>query len=640
MFFDAPPPPPPIEQHVIVVTASALSSSKDAINQGVIVLNREAALLNSAGGGIGETLAGQAGVRATFFGPNASRPIIRGLGEDRIRLLSNGLQGIDASTISPDHAAAVDGLEAQSIEVLKGATALRFGSNAVGGVVNIVDGRLPSRITREGVSGDFFAGLNPRDKASSLAGNISYSTDNFVFRLDGLRRQSGDYSIPGFAQTSDIRAVTGDDTQGHVFNSGGEIWVLGGGLGFIGDNARLAISARETGSDYGIPGEEANIELKQNRIDMAGALNFDFVVKELSFAVSNGNYSHAEIEHSGAIGTIFRSSGYEGRVEGRTSKIGNFEGVFGLQIGDRDFAAIGDEAFILPVNIKNNGAFAIGHFETEAWGSEFGIRRDVANYSGLAGRRNFDSNSASLSGFIKPMEGLRLALTLAQTTRNPTEVELFAYGPHAATQSFEIGDVNLRAETARSVELAAIYRAPKTNIELNFWRANFDDFVSFNPTGLIEDGLPVFQASQKDAELSGYELVAHHHLGVLSGAEIRGDIALDFVRGKYVVGGNIARMPPASVTFGLEALFANFTAKAEVQFLDNQNKIAQFETATNRAQIYNLEFNFTPPSFDKWSISAQLQNITDQEVREHTSVLKDYLPRPGRTVNISAHYRF
>jgi iron complex outermembrane receptor protein len=639
LLFDA-PQLPPAENHVVVVTASALSSNKDAINQGVIVLNRESALVNSTGGGIGETLAGQPGVRATFFGPNSSRPIIRGLGEDRIRLLSNGLQGVDASTISPDHAPAVDGLEAQSIEVLKGATALRFGSNAVGGVVNIVDGRLPTAIQNQGISGDLFAGLNPRDKASSVAGSVSYATDNFVIRLDGLRRQADDYSIPGFAQTAAVRAGTGDDTFGHVFNSGADIWVRGASVGYVGANARLAISGRETSSSYGIPGEEADIHLDQTRIDIAGAVNFDSVIKEVSFAISNGDYFHAEVEHSGDLGTVFSSDGYEGRVEARSSKIGNFEGIFGYQFGNRDFAAVGEEAFILPVNIKNNGAFVIGHFETDFWGSEFGIRSDGAKYSGLAGNRDFNSGSASLSGFIKPAAGFRLAITLAQTTRNPTETELFADGPHAATQSFEIGDPNLRSETAHSIELAASYRTRSTNLELNFWRAKFDDFVSFNPTGDIEDELPVYQATQRDAELSGYEFVAHQHLGVISGADIRGDIAVDFVRGKYSSGGNIPRIPPASVTLGLEAIYPSFSAKAEVQFLDNQNKIAQFETATDGAEIYNLEFNFTPPALGKWSLSAQLRNITNQEVREHISVLKDYLPRPGRTVNLTAHYRF
>ena len=638
MFIETPPAPQQVE--TIIVTASALSSRKDAMNQGVIVLNRETSLIKSMSGGLGETLAGHAGVRSSFYGANSSRPIIRGLGEDRIRLLSNGLQGIDASTISPDHAPAVDGLEAQSIEVLKGASALRFGSNAVGGVVNVIDGRLPTKLRNQGLGGDIFLGASPRDDVKSAAGNISYTKGNFVLRLDGLKRQSGDYSIPGFAQTEDMRAISGDETKGRMFNSGGDIWVKGASLGFVNDNNHAAIAVRETYSIYGIPGEEADVKLKQTRIDFSAAHEFTGSLKSVVFSASQGDYSHAEVAHTGEIGTVFKSNGYDARLEGRLTKIGNFEALFGAQIANKDFEAIGDEAFILPVKIKNNGIFAIGNYETDKWGTQFGLRNDNAKYSGIAGHRVFDGISSSIGGFVKPMIGLRIALTFANTNRIPTETELFANGPHAATQSFEIGDPNLSAENAKSLELATIWKTNTSRIEVNLWQGKFDNFIAFNPTGTIIDNLPVFQTSQRDAELSGYEIVATHNFGEYGNVSFDGNLGIDYVRGKYSNGDNIPRIPPMSVSAGLSANFSGLTIDGNVQVLDSQKKIALFETATKGATIYNIGVGYRPPNNEKWQLRADLHNLTNEEVREHTSVLKDFLPKPGRNFSVSAHYSF
>lgn len=640
MFFEAPTALPPQEADVVIVTASALSSRKDAINQGVVVINRDTALIKSMNGGIGETLSGQTGIRSTFFGPNASRPIIRGLGEDRIRILSNGMLGVDASTISPDHAPAIDGLEAQSVEVLKGAAALRFGANAVGGVVNIIDGRLPTKLGKDGISGDLFVGSSPRDDIKSAAGALSYVAGALVFKIDGVRRSSGDYSIPGFAQTDAMRAITGDDTEGKVFNSGGEIWILGASAGYVGDTTNVALSVRETNSEYGIPGEEANIELEQTRIDFAASQKLSGPLASVSFNATSGDYEHAEVEFNGDIGTVFKSQGYEMRLEARSAKIGDFEGLFGGQIADKDFEAIGDEAFILPVNVKNQGIFAIGNYETDKWGTQFGARTENVKYSGLAGRRNFDASSSSISGFVKPIDGLRVALTYANTRRVPTEVELFADGPHAATQSFEIGDPNLRIENAKSVELASHWNSSSTHIEANIWQAKFDNFIAFAPRGDIIDDLPVFEVTQRNAELNGYELAITQKLGELGQVALAANLAIDYVRGKYASGGNVPRMPPLSTTLGIKANIGGLSLDANVQMLEKQTKIAAFETPTDSANIVNFGAAYRPANLQNWLFHFEVQNLNDEEVREHTSVLKDFLPRPGRRLSLSARYTF
>jgi iron complex outermembrane recepter protein len=626
--------PRPVE--TIVVTASSLGDPSDAISQGVAVINRGEALQASISGGIGETLAGIPGVRSTFYGVNASRPIVRGLGEDRIRLVLNGLQGIDASTISPDHAPAIDGLDAEGIEVLKGPAALRYGGNAVGGVVNVVDGRLPTKLPEKPFSGEIFLAGSTAEDAGTAAFKLVGTRGNGVLRVDGFRRDGQDYKIPGFSQTAALRAVTGDDTEGTAFNTRGEIWALGGSVARITDRTSLALATRQTKSNYGIPGEEAFIELSQTRYDFQASIKDLGFLDTLTFSITTGDYSHSEIEFDGAIGTVFTNEGYESRLEARHRSIGDLDGVFGLQFAANDFAAEGDEAFILPVTIETVGAFWVERFNQENWGAEVGARYEQRDYSGLAGARTFDLGSFSASAFVKPIDGLRLSLNAGYTERAPTEVELFADGPHAATQAFEIGDADLKTETAISLEGVARWQIGGATVDLNVWRSSFDGFIAFNPTNQIEDDLPVFLVSQKDATLSGAELHVTWPLGQVAGWSVVGDGGMDTVRGSYDGGGAIARMPPAMVTLGLEAKSPQMRVRAEVQSIAEQTRSAAFETQTAGSTALNALWSWRPvQSNDRIELTFEGRNLTNEDIREHTSFLKDYLPKPGRSLRVS-----
>jgi iron complex outermembrane receptor protein len=636
---EAAPPVPaaqPRPAETIVVTASSLGDPSDAISQGVAVINRGEALQASISGGIGETLAGIPGVRSTFYGVNASRPIVRGLGEDRIRLVLNGLQGIDASTISPDHAPAIDGLDAEGIEVLKGPAALRYGGNAVGGVVNVVDGRLPTKLPEKPFAGEIFLAGSTAEDAGTAAFKLVGTRGNGVLRVDGFRRDGQDYKIPGFSQTAALRAVTGDDTEGTAFNTRGEIWALGGSVARITDRTSLALATRQTKSNYGIPGEEAFIELSQTRYDFQASIKDLGFLDTLTFSITTGDYSHSEIEFDGAIGTVFTNEGYEGRLEARHRSIGDLDGVFGLQFAANDFAAEGDEAFILPVTIETVGAFWVERFNQENWGAEVGARYEQRYYSGLAGARTFDLGSFSASAFVKPIDGLRLSLNAGYTERAPTEVELFADGPHAATQAFEIGDADLKTETAISLEGVARWQIGGATVDLNVWRSSFDGFIAFNPTNQIEDDLPVFLVSQKDATLSGAELHVTWPLGQVAGWSVVGDGGMDTVRGSYDGGGAIARMPPAMVTLGLEAKSPQMRVRAEVQSIAEQTRSAAFEIKTAGSTALNALWSWRPvQSNDRIELTFEGRNLTNEDIREHTSFLKDYLPKPGRSIRVS-----
>jgi iron complex outermembrane receptor protein len=626
---------------VIIVTATPLGDKSDALSQGVAIISGSDVAIASLSGGIGETLAGVPGIRATFYGPNASRPIIRGLGEDRIRLLLNGLAGIDASTISPDHAPAIDGLDAERIEVLKGPAALRFGSNAIGGVVNVVDGRLPLALPDRPISGDLFVGHSSAEVSNAGAVRLTGTSGRLVVRFDVLARSSDDYAIPGFAQTSALRAQTKDKTRGKVLNSRGEIWAIGASAARISQRTNVALSLRQTQSNYGIPGEDAFIDLKQTRLDGHAILKDIGIIDTLTFAGTTGDYTHAEIEASGEIGTVFDTSGHEGRIEARLKPFGDFEALLGVQFGTNDVSAEGEEAFLLPVTVDQFGVFGFQRYSGSAWGGEIGGRYESRNYSGLAGARDFDLSSVSASVFGSPLKGLRLSLNLASTQRAPTEVELFADGSHAATQAFERGDRALRKEIATSVEGGVTWRVLGWTVQLDVWRAQFDGFIGFAPTGEIEDDLPVFEVIQKDGILSGYELGMRGPIWSRPGLALSGDIALDYVRGRYDEGDNIARMPPSLLTLGVEAQARQIKARGEVLILSDQNKIAAFEHSTSGAITYNVRFGWKPlAGNDDLELTLEGRNLSDEDIREHTSFLKDQLPKPGRSVRVSLHARF
>jgi iron complex outermembrane recepter protein len=635
----AAPAPRPTE--VVIVTATPLGDASDALGQGVSVVSRADALTSSISGGIGEALSGQPSVRATFYGTNASRPIIRGLGEDRIRLLLNGLTGIDASTISPDHAPAIDGLDADRIEVLKGPAALRFGSNAIGGVVNVVDGRLPDALPNKPIAGEIFLGTSSAEAARAGAFRISGTQGQYVVRLDGLARASDDYAIPGFTQTAALRAVTGDTQAKTAFNTRGDIWAVGASGARIGERTNFALSVRQTKSNYGIPGEEAFIDLEQTRIDGRAVIKDLGYIETLTLSATTGDYTHSEIEFDGAIGTVFANKGYEARIEARHKAFGSVDGLWGVQFGSNDFSALGEEAFILPVTIDQAGIFGFERYETERWGGEVGARLEQRRYRGAAGKRDFDLTSFSLGGHVKPIDGVRLSFSASRTERAPTEVELFADGPHAATAAFERGDPRLKIEAATTFEAGLRWQSGTWRAHVDIWQADFDGFVSFSPTGEIEDDLPLFTTSQRDATLKGLEIALNGTFWTGSDWALLGDAAFDYVKGRYKEGDAIAGMPPSLVTLGLEAKSAQISVRGEVEILGAQNDTAAFETSTRAATTYNLGITWQPLTQEAgFKLMLEGRNLSDEEVREHTSFLKDRLPKPGRSVRLSLRAAF
>jgi iron complex outermembrane receptor protein len=641
----------------IVVTAPLEGSSIESL-QGATVLSRDEVVEN-LNGGLGNSLDALPGIATTFYGVGASRPIIRGLGEDRVRILDNGIGAIDASAASPDHALTADGLDASRIEVLRGAAALAYGGNAVGGVINVLDESIPTHQTADPLS--VTALTSHQSGNDGTEGSIGVIADAGVvmFHLSAAARETGDYDVPGFAN------IDGTGLPGSAPNSWTSFRAYGAGASLVRDWGFAGLAVKRTTDAYGLPPEPGetqggHIELEQTRIESRGDLRVDWgPFTRLDFGLQHGDYEHTEFEADGEAGTTFTNNGWEARVEAH-HRSQRLQGALGLQASDSDFAAVGEEGFITPTNTRDLGAFVIERWDDGVWGLEGGARiehRRVDNEGG--GERDFTPVSASLGAFIRPAPNWFVGATLARTERAPTATELFADGPHLATFSYEVGDPRNDIETALSFEASARYSSDPVTFELNLYRIAFSDYIALVNRGDVWWGdeasdtsgfapsvddpsipadatvLPVFAFMQQNATFTGGEISASARLFEALGFAWRATGAVDLVRAEFDAGGNLPRIPPRTVTLGLEAENTNWKGRVERVDVASQDDVAALETPTEGYQFLNARLAWRP-----WGESGPLtlsldgRNLGDEEGRVHTSFLKNELPLPGRSVRL------
>jgi iron complex outermembrane receptor protein len=653
----------------IVVTAP-LSSPPGELLQGVTILERTAITAGPTGG-LGGVLDAVPGVASTGFSAGASRPIIRGLGEDRIRILTNGLGQIDASSVSPDHAVATDSFDAERIEVLRGAAAVAYGGNAAAGVVNVIDGRIIERQPEKALGGEAVIAGDTGSSLFEAAGSIVFAGANAAVRLDGFTREADDYEIPGFALSADERAEeiaealeegepAPEFARDVAPSSFTEADSIGVSASTYGDWGFAAAAVRRFTTLYGIPeahahgGEEEEeeeaifdgprIDLEATRYELHGGLNAQVgVFNGLRARLAVVDYEHAEIEPSGEVGTVFTNEGFEARIEAPHRR-GPVQGNLGLSGFSTDFAAVGEEAFVTPTKIDDIGAFIIERVKLGAWTLEGGGRLEQRRYDNdAAGERDFTLVSASIGAGWRPAEPLFLGLTLARSARAPTETELFADGAHLATAAFEIGDPELDEEIALSIDAVARWTLPRASLEATVYHTQFDGFITAFATGTddAESGLPIFAFRQQDANLTGAEVLGRATIAQGAGWAVRGDAAYDIVLGELDEGGDLPRLPPQSATFGLEGEAAGFLARVETVVAAEQDNIAPFETPTEGYTLLNARLRYAPPAWnERAAFVIDARNLTDEEARLSTSFTKDLLPQPGRSVRFALQTRF
>lgn len=656
----------------LVVTAAPYAISLDTITTSVdVVTASELSLAPPAG--IGDLLAGMPGLRSTAYGPGSSRPVIRGLSGPRVLLLQNGVGMVDASSLSPDHAVPSEAGQASRIEVLRGPSTLAYGGSGIGGVVNVMDDRVPSRRPDDRIEGRGALSWSSVDNGRAASGAALIDAGPLVIAIDGATRRSGDYSTPVRPVSDRLAAISGLDrtteTKQRNVSVEADSWGIGASL--VGDEGGfLGLSVKRTDTGYGVPyaqvesdppPETLRLHMKQTRWDLRGEAPVqEGWLEKIRLSVGYADYEHAEIEvDAGAVGTRFLSRGTEGRLEFVMRGSEARQGAFGVQGLTRNFAAIGDEAFIPSVEINELGAFTLQRIEFGRGGVDAGLRIDTRELrADLAGRetsvpaaeagldwdatpdtRSFTNVSASAGVFWKPSDPLFLALNLSLSGRAPTEFELFADGPHGGTSTWEIGDPTLDSEKALSLEATLRWTGPETRLEAHAWAARYDGFIEERPTGETWEDLPVFRFRQSDANFAGLEVEAEQTLLRNDAGRLAGRISGDVVRGDTDFG-----PPPRIPAYGLTGELAwesrAVDASLEVRRVGDQDRTAPYELATDGYTALNASLAWRPVPDAPVTVSLRGRNLTDAEIREHASFLKDIAPSPSRSVSLGLSLTF
>ncbi|MEP6263444.1 MAG: TonB-dependent receptor [Erythrobacter sp.] len=669
----------------IIVSASGLQQLD--LLAGTSVLEADE-IQNNLNGQIGEVLAKLPGVSATSFAPGASRPVLRGFQGERVRVLVDGLSTADVSNTSADHATTIEPLTAERIEVLRGPAVLLFGSQAIGGAVNVIDKRIPRRVPEESFHLDAIVAA---DTASDLR-NAGASLDvplgeSVVFHVDGSFRETNDLEIGGFQITPALREAIfelADEEQaegeveeaeelreaavqsGVIPNSATQTWTVNGGVSFFSGDSVFGASVGFYDTDYGVPGrpgtehaheegeeggeegeeegeEIVTIGLEQFRADALADIDLgDGFFQRLKVRLGYSDYTHTEFEGD-EIGTVFDTESFEARLELAQSDTGPSRGSIGAQFSYRDFAAIGEEAFVAPNTTEQFALFGLqefgpGPFQLETGGRlEFtDVESDLLNIS-----RSFTNFSGALALVYESDEALRAGVNLSRVERAPAAEELFANGPHIATQQFEIGDPNLGTESAWGVE--GFVRGKIGGAELSFaiYQQWFNDYIYLSGNGDEEDGLPVFVILQDDADYFGLEGEVTFPLFAKSGVNVLADLRGSYIKAELDDGSAIPRIPPVELLGALEAQTDAFDIRGEIQWFGAQNDVSAFETETDSFALVNMSVAWRPlPSRENVTVLLSADNIFDVVGRRHASFTKDFVPLAGRNLKASVRMSF
>ncbi|WP_332766551.1 TonB-dependent receptor [Phenylobacterium sp.] len=634
----------PREVSEVVVTGAPYVVSMDSTTTAVNVVKRDD-LDTAAPGGLGDVLSGLPGVRSTFFGPGASRPVIRGLAGPRVLVLTNGVGMIDASALSPDHQVATDPQEAERIEVLRGPSALAYGGSAIGGIVNIIDDRIPSKVV-DGVHGRMLASASSVDEGQLASAAFKAGIGDWVFSVDGLRKTGEDYEIPVGQISRRLAAVEGlpepERSGTKVVNSAVELSAYGAGVSYVGSRGYGGLSIKKTDTTYGIAAEEdVTIGLEQTRVDAQGEIDIDLgPFDKVKLSAGWADYTHTEFEGD-EVGTTFLSDGWEGRAEFVQPERNGWQGAVGVQALLRNFDAIGEEALIPKTKITEQGVFTLQRLDRDSWGVEGGLRLDRRQLDSVAGERDFTNISASAGLFVRPAKGWFLGLSASRTSRAPTEEELFSEGAHPATQQFEVGDATLAKEISYALDATVHYSAGPWSVDAHLFGVKYDGFIDLEATGVDDpdSGFQIYNFVQTDAEFYGTEFEASYRLWEDGDRNFSLEGAADYVHGETDLGPAV-RIPPWSVTG--RAVFEGgwWTGKLELRQVGEQDRVAAFEIPTDSYRMLNASLVMRPFADKGLKVFVDARNINDAEAREHASFLKDLAPLPGRSFRIGAGYTF
>ena len=642
----------------IVVTAAPLGRTADDLTQPTMVLDKEALLLKAAAS-IGETLSTELGVSSTYFGPVAGRPVIRGQAGPRISVLQAGVGTLDVADLSPDHAVPVEPLFADRIEIIRGPATLLYGSAAAGGVVNVIDNRIPEVIGEKPLTGAVELRADSVSDERALAGRLDGGSGFIAWHLDAFDRESSDIDIPDFA-TADPAQRPEEEQRGTVLNSAGASQGFAGGFSLIGERGFIGISLSDYENDYGLPGPEEEgeeeeegpliapgpfIELQQTRVDMRGEYEFGGVIEKGRFRFGHNNYEHSEIEPNGEVATLFENDAWEGRVELVHAPIGNWRGAVGLQLNDRDFSAVGEEAFVPPTETTSFGLFLLEELQLASGRIEFGARLESLQHTPDGALPDYDDTALSLAAGANwdIAEDYDLGVNLSRSERHPDSAELYSNGAHLATGLFEVGlfaqgATQVEKEVATNIDVSVHHHSDTLSWRISVFYNDIADYTFRSETQIIEDGLPLTPYAQQGAEFYGYEAELEVPLG---GDYAAWNIRLftDYVRGK-ASSGDLPRIPPAR--FGAQLTYADsrWSGSLETIYHAEQDDISTFQTDSFTMLNVGAALKLGDDGPLTWDLFVKGSNLLDEDARRSTSFRAAFVPLPGASLHAGVRASF
>ncbi|WP_091741565.1 TonB-dependent receptor domain-containing protein [Phenylobacterium immobile] len=644
----------------LVVTALPLDRRGHEVASSVTVLSGDA-LTTRRQATLGETLNGVPGVNSDTFGGGASRPVIRGQTAPRVKVLSSGSALMDASEVSPDHAVSAEPLLLDGIEILRGPSALLYGGGAIGGAVNLVDKKIPTRNPAKGGEGVLEIRGGTADDEGAAVASLTAGRGAFAVHVEAAGRRASDYKIPDF--DADRLAGSQVESQSAAL-----------GVSWIDPQGYLGVAYSEQASRYGLPGHNhefeschphgltlhcgdhddgdghdhshdgeaaeapPQVDMLSRRVDLRGEWrNPTAGVDRIRLRAGYTDYAHEEIDE-GVVGATFTNEGFDTRLEVQHAPIAGLRGVVGGQVSRNDFAAIGDESFLPLSRTKSAALFLLEEMTFGRLRIEGALRQEWLDASAEDRTAvSYRPLSASLAGVWSFTPTLSAQLSVSRSQRAPTAQELYARGVHLATNAYEIGSTALTKETAYSVELSLRKTGGPTTFSASAYRYDYDGYVFANTLDQFED-FRLIQYAQADAVFTGVEGEARHEVIQGLGLGVFGD----YVRAKLKNdGGSLPRIPAARLGARGDFTRDRWSANLEYYRAFDQDKVAAFERATPGYDMVNATLAY---SFDLRGADSEIYvrgtNLLNDLALNHASFLAEVAPLRGRKVALGVRTRF
>jgi iron complex outermembrane receptor protein len=639
------------------VTGNPLGVSSDQMVVPISILNgRELSLKRE--NTLAETLNSIPGVSNSSFGPSAGRPMIRGMDSDRIKILQNGVNNLDASNLSFDHGVSIDPLIIEQIDVIRGPATLLYGGGAVGGVVNAIDHRIPKE-KFEGITGRGEVRYGGANLEQSNAAVVDVGTGNFVMHFDAYNRDAKNLKIPGNAlsarkstsrswnpATPGYGSYTGDHGTNKLINSQSE--TKGGAVGasMIFDRGYAGLSYAKHQTQYGSPLESAvSIDMDNDRVDFASEIrDLGTFFDRAKFRAAYTDYMHKEIE-DGTINTTFKNQGVDGTFELGHQPILSMKGVMGLQFESGKFQALGAEAFVPSSKTNSQSAYLYEELPINQHKVTFGLRHgehDVDSKGGgnfTAANKSFKTNNGAIGGLYTLNSQWSLAGNLSHNERAPSYFELYANGVHAATGAYEQGQTNLKIEESNGLDGQIRWKTGQDSLTLGAYSTKFSNYIGLISSDAHNAGTQNYKPSiftGIKAEFKGVELEGKSMLTDNLQLNVRGDYvdAKDKTNGGYV-----PRISPLKLGVGLKYEFDRFGARLDVLHAFKQDRVAinynyevGKELITDAYTNISMMATYKLPTQYNLEAFTKANNLLDEEIREHASFLKDIAPMGRRSI--------